>query len=255
MEKEYIKSVDYNLGRSDMDGNSKGEIIASRKATSEKWLDKLVEDVFGQDMKLPMTDDQIAGLHYALSTLPERDVNIVRLHYEKDMTMREIAEVYSISQSRVRQIILKIIHALRRKKSYILYGFEGCWTRLCERAEMSKTQLPNTVDESGIDSIPLSVRAYNCLARAKLNTIGQVCEAIETGQIYRIRNLGPKTLAEILDSIEAATGRSYRDMVCEAIEARRIRPTNSIGAKTLKEIRTGMVSHTVIPYKNTRTTD
>lgn len=226
----YCVSVDYILGRSDVDGNPKEEFIAVRKAASEKWLASeksipipagcvtpypynLVEEIFGQETELPMTDDQIAGLEYALSTLPERDVNMVRLYYEKHMSLREIAEVHGLSRGRVHQIILKILRQMRHpsKKAYILYGFEGCQTRLRERGEMLKTHLPNAVDEFGIDCIPLSTRAYNCLFRARLTTIGQVCEAIETGRIYGLRNLGTKTLEEILNGIETATGKSYRD--------------------------------------------
>ena len=56
--------------------------------------------------------------------------------------------------------------------------------------------------KSGIEELSLSVRAYNGLRRAGIDTIRSLCEMImsENG-IDRIRNLGKKSVTEIKTSL------------------------------------------------------
>ena len=59
------------------------------------------------------------------------------------------------------------------------------------------------VDEEGtkadmsIDELELSVRSYNCLKRAGINTVGELC-AKSTEDMMKVRNLGRKSLEEEL---------------------------------------------------------
>ena len=54
--------------------------------------------------------------------------------------------------------------------------------------------------ETSIDDLDFSVRAYNCLKRANINTLGDLTEKTET-EMMKIRNLGKKSLKEVLDKI------------------------------------------------------
>ena len=55
--------------------------------------------------------------------------------------------------------------------------------------------------ELSIDDLDFSVRAYNCLKRANILTIEDLANMTED-EVIRIRNLGKKSLKEVLDKIE-----------------------------------------------------
>lgn len=55
--------------------------------------------------------------------------------------------------------------------------------------------------ETSIDDLDFSVRAYNCLKRAGVNTLGDLTEKSEL-EMMKIRNLGKKSLKEVMDKIK-----------------------------------------------------
>ena len=63
------------------------------------------------------------------------------------------------------------------------------------------TGKPSLTGEMSIDELELSVRSFNCLKRAGINTIGEL-----TGKSYdemlKIRNLGKKSLDEVVAKLE-----------------------------------------------------
>ena len=63
--------------------------------------------------------------------------------------------------------------------------------------------------ETSIDDLDLSVRAYNCLKRAGVNTLGDLTEKTEL-EMMKIRNLGKKSLKEVIDKIKEM-GLKFRD--------------------------------------------
>ena len=63
--------------------------------------------------------------------------------------------------------------------------------------------------ETPIDELDFSVRAYNCLKRANINTLGDLTEKTEL-EMMKIRNLGKKSLKEVIDKIKEM-GLRFRD--------------------------------------------
>lgn len=63
--------------------------------------------------------------------------------------------------------------------------------------------------EMSIDDLDLSVRAYNCLKRASISTLGDLIEKTEI-EMMKIRNLGKKSLKEVTDKIKEL-GLKFRD--------------------------------------------
>lgn len=63
--------------------------------------------------------------------------------------------------------------------------------------------------ETSIDDLDFSVRAYNCLKRAGVNTLGDLTEKSEL-EMMKIRNLGKKSLKEVMDKIKDM-GLRFRD--------------------------------------------
>ena len=55
--------------------------------------------------------------------------------------------------------------------------------------------------ETSIDDLDFSVRAYNCLKRAGVNTLGDLTAKSEI-EMMKIRNLGKKSLKEVIEKVK-----------------------------------------------------
>lgn len=62
--------------------------------------------------------------------------------------------------------------------------------------------------EMSIDELEFSVRAYNCLKRANINTLQDLTQKTEN-EMMKIRNLGKKSLKEVIDKVKEM-GFSFR---------------------------------------------
>ena len=63
--------------------------------------------------------------------------------------------------------------------------------------------------ETPIEEIEFSVRAYNCLKRANINTVQDLISKKEV-EVTKIRNLGKKSLKEVIDKVKEM-GLKFRD--------------------------------------------
>ena len=63
--------------------------------------------------------------------------------------------------------------------------------------------------------LDLSVRSYNCLARANVVTVHDIIDRIRDGSIIRVRNLGRKSLEEIIEKVKNLTGMSFSEIMGE----------------------------------------
>lgn len=63
--------------------------------------------------------------------------------------------------------------------------------------------------EMPIEELDLSVRSYNCLKRAGINTVGELCAKTEE-EMMKVRNLGRKSLEEVVEKLNAI-GLSLRE--------------------------------------------
>ena len=75
-------------------------------------------------------------------------------------------------------------------------------------AEKKVDQITKTL-ETPIEEIEFSVRAYNCLKRAGVNTMQDLIDKREV-DVTKIRNLGKKSLKEVLDKVKEM-GLKLRD--------------------------------------------
>jgi DNA-directed RNA polymerase subunit alpha len=55
--------------------------------------------------------------------------------------------------------------------------------------------------EMNIDELELSVRSYNCLKRAGINTVAELCNRTSE-DMMKVRNLGRKSLEEVLQKLQ-----------------------------------------------------
>ena len=165
----------------------------------------------------------LLAMNFGLLTDREKQVILMRFYDQK--TLEECGEVIGTQRERVRQVEAKALRKLRHPKcSYILvHGAKAYMDKRIEEAidgrlecrrkeleaeymrkvaelsrENSEALLQNQINELTIDELGLSVRAYNCLTRAGLNTVGAMLTKCRTAeQAMKIRNLGRKSLEEV----------------------------------------------------------
>ena len=75
---------------------------------------------------------------------------------------------------------------------------------------MNATEIMDKKEESGkdkvlemtIEELDLSVRAFNCLKRAGVNSVGDLINK-SPEEMMKVRNLGKKSLEEVMGKLEA----------------------------------------------------
>lgn len=78
------------------------------------------------------------------------------------------------------------------------------------RLMISKSEDPSVkILETSIDDLDFSVRAYNCLKRANILTLKDLVDKSEN-EMMKIRNLGKKSLKEVMDKVKDM-GLNFRD--------------------------------------------
>lgn len=75
-----------------------------------------------------------------------------------------------------------------------------------KRRRGGKLRFPIYINESlmetDLDALELSVRSSNCLHRAGYRTVGELVEAIESSEdLKKIRNCGAKSIDEIMEQL------------------------------------------------------
>ncbi len=116
-----------------------------------------LELVFGKPEYTPLNDDQMAGLAHALTTIREREQEMIRLRYEEKKTLQEIGDRYELSRERVRQIIAKGVRKLRHpsRTVYIRDGFDKvelvqkitCAEEMKKQLQVQKKRYPLMTEE------------------------------------------------------------------------------------------------------------
>ena len=99
--------------------------------------------------------------------------------------------------------------------SKILIEHFNIITNLSEMADNTGVMIAKKEDsklkklETSIDDLEFSVRAYNCLKRAGINTLGDLTDKTEL-EMMKIRNLGKKSLKEVIEKIKEM-GLKFRE--------------------------------------------
>lgn len=80
--------------------------------------------------------------------------------------------------------------------------------------EPQEGAIPDAVADRPIEELGLQVRAFNCLKRAGITTVGEVLERLKKGrdEMLAIRNFGEKSLDELLDALK---DKGYSEYVAQ----------------------------------------
>lgn len=83
----------------------------------------------------------------------------------------------------------------------VVYGIKGYKSRGKRGLGLVvETEPVNSMLDMSIDELELSVRAMNCLHRANITTIGELC-ALTEPMLAKLRNMGAKTIKEIKERL------------------------------------------------------
>jgi len=157
------------------------------------------EPIANEDIK----QDNIDGLLYAITFLPERTQNMIRLRYDERKTYSGISEVMGITAERVRYLLLDAERKLRspRLYGYIKYGKAG---REVRRAQLEEEKKNEVIDPMQIDvrDMGLSVKAANRLIAKRCDVVADVV-ALKKDEILNIKMLGKTMRQEIASKLES----------------------------------------------------
>lgn len=166
-------------------------------------------------------DIMISNLDYALSNrLTPREEYVLKLYYSSDsMSLELVAKDLGVTTERVRQILVKALRRLRHSsfKIFSYYDFKEYDSlykeELAKRIQeiefiknasediiLSLTKYPTSSIK--IEELELSLRSYNCLKRANINTIEELISKTQE-DLLKIRNLGRKSTKEIIEKLKS----------------------------------------------------
>ncbi len=169
--------------------------------TTLPYPDNLLYDIFDGEWEFPRPGDFDGSLEYVLHTLTERERRVLDFRYKDGLTFEAIGKRECVTRERIRQIHAKSLRKLRRpdRLNYLKHGVSGVVARKTENArEAALASLPkqDKPEDIPLEELELSVRSYNCLKRAGMNTLRDVSE-MTFDELCHVRNIGKKSVEEI----------------------------------------------------------
>lgn len=204
----------------------------------KSYPNNLLRQIFFGEEFDNLADDSGIALDYVISeTMSEREALLLRMRYKENMTYADIAKAVGNSSSTVthsiRKAERKLSQPIRKKKirlgmhnlfKYVIEceenRLEAIYRRKISSLERANAILkqekfvPESPDldiiDEGIEVLDLSVRCYNVLRRANIQTVRDLVDT-EPEKIFNLPNLGRKSLEELLDVL-FEKGFAYKSM-------------------------------------------
>lgn len=172
------------------------------------WKPRFYKAVFGdKNIEIPLDSEK--SIEYVLSTINDRERDILLLKYKDGWSLKEIGEKYAICGQRVGQIIAKALRKCRHpsRSKILLIGYAQAETEQRLSEESFRKRICSG-ENMKIEEYNLSIRSNNCLMRAGLNNRNDVLRYIKEHEsesppnaLLHIRNLGRKSAIEILEKL------------------------------------------------------
>ena len=171
------------------------------KPTTHPYPDNLLYDIFGGEWEFPRPADFGGSLEYVLHSLTERERRVLDFRYKDGLTFEEIGKRECVTRERIRQTHAKSLRKLRRpdRLNYLKYGVSGVISlkaEIAREAALASQPKPDKLEDITLEELELSVRSYNCLKRAGMNTLRDVSE-MTFDELCHVRNLGKRSIDEI----------------------------------------------------------
>lgn len=152
---------------------------------NEKWPGNFLH-VLDPSIALPLSNEQMLRLEEVIEGLTDRQKEVLSCRAKEQLTLEKTSKKLGITRERIRQVQNIVIRKFSHRSviNWVIYGENETLT-----------------EESGIDSLGLSVRTYNCLKRKQLRTIGDVVDFFKDHTYVDIRNMGEKSYFELREKI------------------------------------------------------
>lgn len=177
----------------------------------------------------------VPALMESLKSLTEREQKVLEMRFKHFMTLEEAGKGFGVTRDRIRQIEAKAIRKLRNPRHWKSWKLDTMGKYIEAEKEASGLALeninlkrklerlgltPEQIKEPertlepvkaslSIEDLELSVRSYNCLKRAGINTLKDLTEKTYN-EMIKVRNLGRKSLEEVIKKM-AERGVSLKD--------------------------------------------
>jgi RNA polymerase sigma factor for flagellar operon FliA len=116
------------------------DLSIASEAAWERTQEKFTHDSFLDPLSFVEGKDLIEKLAVAVEGLPERERMVVTLYYHEELTLREIGEVFDLSEGRICQIFAQAVGRLRDTLGITVKPKEGSAAK--RASEGRKTQSP-----------------------------------------------------------------------------------------------------------------
>lgn len=160
----------------------------------------------------------VPALQEAIAELTDREQKVLEMRYKHGMLLEQCGYRLGVTRERIRQVEAKAIRKLRHprfRKHYLLDTLNKAFEINAEkdRLERENNQLVARLNALGdkiagekkaqelqidIDELELSVRSYNCLKRAGINTLEDLSH-MTIDNLMLVRNLGKRSMCEVVD--------------------------------------------------------
>lgn len=159
--------------------------IALRCATRNQQMSEIIDLA---DNRLNESETKL--LEKSINNLPLREGVILFLHFKDRYSYQDIGSRFGLSRERIRILIGRALRDLYHSDLFSdkIHG------RVID--PMERTQGTSAAGKITISELDLSVRAYNCLRRAGMNTLEEIANHTEE-DLLNIRNFGRTTLVEV----------------------------------------------------------
>ncbi|QDP42789.1 RNA polymerase subunit alpha [Bacillus phage vB_BmeM-Goe8] len=146
-------------------------------------------------------------------TVIERVANINDIAEVNHMVNDRLARITNGNAYETNELVTIIMH--NEMEYYGGTGFPSEETRQLRALKLENFFMKKYIDivsgisedTTSIEELDLSIRSYNCLKRAGVDTIGQL-KKLTRPELARIRNLGQRSQAEVIEALEEKFGVS-----------------------------------------------
>ena len=184
------------------------------------WERKSEEQIYEAKQKVYRV--YIPALIEAMNDLTDREQKVLELRYKHYLTLEQCGYHFNVTRERIRQVEAKALRKLRspyRSKHWILdtmgkareaqeklsqLELENIRLKNYIESHLTNSKIPwdnerkeDSVSDISIDNLELSVRSFNCLKRAGIDTLGDLSE-YTLEKLLKVRNLGRKSMEEVI---------------------------------------------------------
>ena len=190
-----------------------------------------------EDWPSDIWDYDIRQFKYLVTLLTDREQKVIQMRYQLGMTLDEVAIAFDLGRERIRQIQMKAqrklrgwsakkgilvvdrqkYEELRDEKRHLMAEYDKLLSKYEVLYKASDKVIPDglpvvEIHRLTLEELDLSVRSYNCLKRAGLQTLKDILDFDENQQNVEydnqyghtwmtIRNLGKKSVMEIAKKV------------------------------------------------------